>query len=32
MYGIHRSYRMYFGRMAQALNPDAFVKAAAVGR
>ena len=32
MYGIHRSYRLYFGRMTQALSPDALVKAAGAGR
>jgi hypothetical protein len=32
MYGIHRSYRMYFGRMVQTLSPDALVKVAGAGR
>jgi hypothetical protein len=27
MYGIHRSYRLYFGRMAQAVNPETELKA-----
>jgi hypothetical protein len=31
MYGIHRSYKLYFGRMAQALNPEVSVKAAGAG-
>ena len=31
MYGIHRSYKLYFGRMAQALSPDAMVKAVGAG-
>ena len=32
MYGIHRSYRLYFGRMAQALSPEVLVKATGAGR
>jgi hypothetical protein len=31
MYGIHRSYRLYFGRMAQTLRPEVLVKAAGAG-
>jgi hypothetical protein len=31
MYGIHRSYKLYFGRMAQAPNPEVLVKAARAG-
>lgn len=31
MYGIHRSYKLYFGRMAQALNSEVSVKAAGAG-
>jgi len=31
MYGIHRSYRVYFGRMAETPRPDALVKAAGAG-
>jgi hypothetical protein len=31
MYGIHRSYRMYFGRMTQTLIPEVLVKAAGAG-
>ena len=31
MYGIHRSYRLYFGRMAQTLKPEVLVKAAGAG-
>jgi hypothetical protein len=31
MYGIHRSYRLYFGRMVQALTPEAGVKAMGAG-
>jgi len=31
MYGIHRSYRLYFGRMAQTLRPEVRVKAAGAG-
>jgi hypothetical protein len=31
MYGIHRSYRTYFGRMAEAARPDVRVKAAGAG-
>jgi hypothetical protein len=31
MYGIHRSYRLYFGRMAQAPRPEVLVKAAGAG-
>ena len=31
MYGIHRSYRVYFGRMVQALTPEAGVKAMGAG-
>ena len=31
MYGIHRSYRMYFGQMAQTPRPEALVRAAGAG-
>ena len=31
MYGIHRSYRLYFGRMAQTLRPEVLVKAVGAG-
>jgi hypothetical protein len=31
MYGIHRSYRMYFGRMAESLGPQPMVRAAGAG-
>jgi hypothetical protein len=31
MYGIHRSYRLYFGRMAETLRPEALVRAAGAG-
>ncbi len=31
MYGIHRSYRLYFGRMAESLRPEAMVKAMRAG-
>jgi len=31
MYGIHRSYRLYFGRMAQTPRPEVLVKAAGAG-
>jgi hypothetical protein len=31
MYGIHRSYRVYFGRMAETLHPQVLVKAAGAG-
>ena len=31
MYRIHRSYRLYFGRMAQTLRPEVLVKAAGAG-
>ena len=31
MYGIHRSFKLYFGRMAQALNSEVSVKAAGAG-
>ena len=31
MYGIHRSYRVYFGRMVQALTPESGVKAMGAG-
>jgi len=31
MYGIHRSYRMYFGRMAETLHPETLVRAARAG-
>ena len=31
MYIIHRSYRMYFGAMAEALRPEAMVRAAGAG-
>ena len=31
MYGIHRSYKVYFGRMAQAVTPEVNVKAAGAG-
>jgi hypothetical protein len=31
MYGIHRSYKTYFGRMAQNLSPETLVKAVGAG-
>ncbi len=31
MYGIHRSYRLYFGRMAESLRTQPLVKAAGAG-
>jgi hypothetical protein len=31
MYGIHRSYRMYFGRMAETVRPETLVRAARAG-
>lgn len=31
MYGIHRSYQLYFGRMAETLRPETLVKAAGAG-
>ena len=31
MYGIHRSYRLYFGRLAETLHPPVLAKAAAAG-
>jgi hypothetical protein len=31
MYGIHRSYRVYFGRLAETLQPQVLVKAARAG-
>jgi len=31
MYGIHRSYRVYFGRMAETVRPEVLVKAARAG-
>lgn len=31
MYGIHRSYRMYFSQMAQTLKPELLVRAAGAG-
>jgi len=31
MYGIHRSYQLYFGRMVEATRPEAMVRAASVG-
>jgi hypothetical protein len=31
MYGIHRSYQMYFGKAAEALSPRPMVRAAAAG-
>ncbi len=31
MYGIHRSYRLYFGGMAEAQRPEALVRAARAG-
>jgi len=31
MYGIYRSYRLYFGRLAQALNPEIRANAASAG-
>ncbi len=31
MYGIHRSYRLYFGRMVEALSPEPEVKAMRAG-
>jgi hypothetical protein len=31
MYGIHRSYRLYFGRMAESRRPETLVKAVGAG-
>jgi hypothetical protein len=31
MYGIHRSYKLYFGKMAQTLRPEVAVKAMGAG-
>jgi len=31
MYGIHRSYRVYFGRMAETVRPEVLVRAARAG-
>jgi hypothetical protein len=31
MYGIHRSYRLYFGRMVQSLSPEPTAKAMGAG-
>ncbi|HEY4766692.1 MAG TPA: hypothetical protein VIH75_23675 [Candidatus Sulfotelmatobacter sp.] len=31
MYGIHRSYKLYFGKMAQTLRPEVAVKAMSAG-
>jgi hypothetical protein len=31
MYGIHRSYRLYFGQMPETLRPEALVRAARAG-
>jgi len=31
MYGIHRSYRLYFGRLAENLQPPVLARAAAAG-
>jgi len=31
MYGIHRSYRLYFGRMAETVRPEGLVRAARAG-
>ena len=31
MYGIHRSYRLYFGRMAESLRPEPLVRAVGAG-
>jgi hypothetical protein len=31
MYGIHRSYRVYFGSMAASLQPQPMVRAAHAG-
>ena len=31
MYGIHRSYRVCFGRMAETLRPEALIRAAVAG-
>jgi hypothetical protein len=31
MYGIHRSYRLYFGRMTETLRPEGLVRAARAG-
>ena len=31
MYGIHRSYALYFGRLAETLRPDVLVRAARAG-
>jgi hypothetical protein len=32
MYGIHRSYRLYFGRIAETPSTAALVRSASVGR
>src|ERR1700691_6164988 len=32
MYGIHRSYKLYFGKMAQTLRPEVAVKAGGAGQ
>ena len=31
MYGIHRSYRLYFGRMAETLRPETLVRGVSAG-
>ncbi len=31
MFGIHRSYRLYFGRMAETLRPDPLARSASAG-
>jgi hypothetical protein len=31
MYGIHRSYRLYFGRVAESLRTPTLAKAASAG-
>ena len=31
MYGIHRSYRLYFGRVAESPRPEALAKGAGAG-
>ena len=31
MYGIHRSYSLYFGKMAEAARSEVLVRAAGVG-
>jgi hypothetical protein len=31
MFGIHRSYRLYFGRMAETLRPESMARSASAG-